>query len=102
VFAENEAELVYVLMYSGDGGVTWKNMRDNSPAEPGEIPWIVGVGADPAKTRTDQNVNADETWVWPTPAASFPEGTYLVRIESYRASESLHYSQHMEKIYVNR
>jgi hypothetical protein len=102
VFAENEAELVYVLMYSADGGATWKNMRDESPAEPGVIPWINGVGPDPAKTLTDQNVNADETWNWPTPAGSFPEGTYLVRIESYRASESLHYSQHMEKIYVNR
>ena len=39
---------------------------------------------------------------WSTPAAGFPEGSYLVRIDAYRSSESLHYSQHMEKIYVNR
>ena len=37
-----------------------------------------------------------------TPKARFPEGSYVIRIDAYRASESLHYSQHMEKIYVNR
>jgi hypothetical protein len=44
----------------------------------------------------------DETFTWATPAASFPEGTYLIRIEGYRTGESLHYAHHQEKIYVSR
>ena len=66
------------------------------------IPWIDGAGPDPAATLKDASNGADESWTWSTPKASFPEGSYLVRIESYRASESLHYSHHVEKIYVNR
>ncbi len=101
-FTQDDAELVYVLTYSSDGGKTWLNMMDDSVAELGQIPWIEGVGPDPAKTLVDQSNGADETWVWNTPAAKFPQGSYLVRIEGYRASESLHYCHHVEKIYVNR
>ena len=77
-------------------------MRDGSLATPGTMPWIEGVGPDPARVLRDVHPGANETWTWATPRATFPQGTYRVCVESYRASESLHYSQHVEKIYVNR
>jgi hypothetical protein len=101
-YTESDAGLVYVPLYSRDGGKTWRNMRDGSAAEPGRMPWTPGVGPDPARTLADVVAGGDESFVWATPAASFPEGSYLVRIEAYRASEALHYSQHVEKIYVER
>jgi hypothetical protein len=101
-FAEDESDLVYVPMVSLDGGRTWRSMMDGQPVQPGVVPWIEGVGPDPARTVTDQNVGADEVFTWDTPAADFPEGSYLIRVEGYRASESLHYAHHMEKIYVKR
>ncbi len=99
---EDEADLVYVLSYSPDGGRTWLNMLDDQPTELGVIPWIDGVGPDPARTLKDAAPGANESWTWSTPAARFPQGSYLIRIEGYRSSESLHYSHHVEKIYVNR
>ena len=39
---------------------------------------------------------------WSTPPGLFPKGSYLIRIEAFRMDEALHYTQHMEKIYVNR
>ncbi len=101
-FAEDEADLVYVLYYSRDNGKTWANLLTDEPAEPGVLPWVEGVGPDPARTRADQTPAGDEAWVWETPASRFPEGTYLLRVDAFRRSEALHYSQHMEKIYVNR
>jgi len=101
-FAEDEADLRYVLMYSTDNGDSWKHMLDDSRAEPGVLPRVKGVGPDPTKVLADANPGAEEIWNWPTPASSFPEGSYLIRIEGYRSSESLHYVQHMEKIYVKR
>jgi hypothetical protein len=77
-------------------------MLQGDPVEPGQIPWLPGTGPDPARTLTDQVPGGDESFTWNTPALTYPEGSYLVRIEAYRASESLHYSQHVEKIYVNR
>ena len=103
-----DARRIYAAVSAGgvyrsdDGGTTWKNMLDDLDAEPGVVPWIDGVGPDPAKTVIDQDDGGDEEWLWLTPKSKFPEGSYLIRIEGYRSSESLHYSQHMEKIYVNR
>ena len=65
-------------------------------------PTTAAAGSTCWTTRAPSPAGGDETWNWPTPPASFPEGSYLVRIEGYRASESLHYVQHMEKIYVKR
>jgi hypothetical protein len=100
-FAEDEAALVHVLLYSRDGGRTWLNVRNDAPETPGTMPWIEGTGPDPARTLDDAGVGS-ETYVWATPKASFPEGTYVLRIESYRRDETLHYAHHQEKIYVNR
>ena len=46
--------------------------------------------------------SGNETYVWATPAADFPQGVYVLRIEAYRASQPLHYAQHQEKIHVDR
>ncbi len=101
-FSESESDLVYVLMYSRDNGESWLNMLDDEEAIPGTVPWITGTGPDPAKTLQDLTPNDDETFTWNTPASSFPEGSYMIRVEAYRQTESLHYAQHMEKIFVNR
>jgi type II secretory pathway pseudopilin PulG len=100
-FAEAEADLVYVLLYSRDGGKTWLNIKTQEPATLGVLPWIAGVGPDPVRTVDDAGPG-DEVYTWNTPAATYPEGTYLVRIEAFRRNEALHYSNHQEKIYVNR
>jgi prepilin-type N-terminal cleavage/methylation domain-containing protein len=99
-FTENESDLVYVPLYSKDGGRTWLNMKNNTTAQLGKLPWVGGV-PDPALTINDGGAG-NETWTWPTPAGTFPEGSYIIRIEGYRKSEPQHYSQHQEKIYVNR
>ena len=101
-FTQSEADLTYVPMYSTNGGQNWVSMLDGQPVTPGEVPWIEGLGPDPAQTRQDSNSGGDETLTWPTPAGTFGQGSYLIRIEAFRNSEALHYTQHMEKIYVNR
>ena len=93
--------IAYVLLYSRDGGSTWLNMKDESAATPGVLPLNAALVADPAKTVADA-ATGDESWAWSTPKATFPEGTYVFRVESYRKSEPLHYAYHQEKIYVNR
>ena len=35
-------------------------------------------------------------------ARLFPEGSYLIRVECYRANKVLHFAQHMEKIFIDR
>lgn len=100
-FAEAESDLAYVLSYSPDGGTTWVNMKDGTAVTPGRLPLNAAGVADPAKTVSDA-ATGDETFTWNTPAASYPEGSYLIRIEAYRKTEVLHYAHHEEKIYVNR
>ncbi len=65
------------------------------------LPWKPGVGPDPLKTVPDAGIG-DQTYLWPTPRALYPEGTYLIRIDAFRRAEALHFAYHMEKIYVNR
>ena len=100
-FTEAESDLVYVLTYSKDGGRTWLNVKGDVPETPGTLPWIAGTGPDPARTINDA-ATGNESYVWATPAASFPEGSYLLHIEGFRKTEAQHYVAHQEKIYVNR
>ena len=106
-FTEDETTLVHVPMYSKDGGKNWLHMKDDSPATLGIMPWNSGTGSpDATKVVLDTNQGAggagDEIFTWVTPAANFPQASYLIRVETYRSGEQLHYSQHVEKIYVNR
>ena len=91
---ENETKLVYSLLYSMDNGQTWKHVIDDTAATPGRLPAV-------ALLLPDQGTGPEQ-YNWATPAASFPEGSYLLRIEVYRSLESLHYAHHTEKIYIDR
>jgi len=95
-FAEDEADLHYVLMYSPDNGRDWYHLSDGTPATPGRR------SLDPSVAFPDGNPGADETFEWPVPAATFPEGSYLIRVEVYRGSQELHYGYHTEKIFIER
>jgi len=96
-FAENEGNLSYVPMWSGDGGTTWISMIDNAtPVTPGTRP------TNPALLINDAAAGADEIFLWSTPAATFPRASYLVRVDSFRGANALHYSFHQERIYIDR
>jgi hypothetical protein len=96
-FAENEADLRYVPMWSNDNGATWFSMMDNTkPAVPGQRP------SDPAMVVGDAGVGMDETATWTTDAATFPRGSYLIRVDCYRGTNWLHYAYHQEKVYILR
>jgi len=92
--AEAESNLVYALLYSRDGGETWLNLLDDSQA-------TLGVRPPAALTLADQGTGP-EVFVWSTPKASMPGGSYLIRIEAFRNGEDLHYAHHTEKIYIER
>ena len=94
-YTQDEMELEYVLLYSLDGSKTWRYMQDDTPATPGVRP----TGSTYLVADTGQG---DESYVWPTPSTKFPEGSYLVRVETYRTSESMHYSFHQVKVYLQR
>ena len=91
---ENETRLRYSLLYSTDNGQTWKHVLNDSIATPGRLPAA-------ALLLVDQGTGPEQ-YDWPTPAAKFPEGSYLIRIEVFRSMESLHYAHHTEKIYIDR
>ncbi|MHC4473183.1 MAG: hypothetical protein ACYS99_19740, partial [Planctomycetota bacterium] len=94
-FAAAETELRYALLYSVDEGLSWKHMLDDSDATPGVPP--------PAELLLeDLNAGADEMYSWATPQASFPRGTYVLRIEAYRVGSRLHYSYHQERVFISR
>ena len=100
-FAEVETDLAYVLLLSRDGGRNWTNLKTGAVATPGTLPRLATGVIDPASIWLDGGTG-DEAWNWSTPAASYPEGSYFIRIECFRQAENLHYSFHQEKIYVNR
>lgn len=94
-FSETETDLEYVLMYSRDNGQTWLHIVDDSPASPGERPTS-------AMYLTPDQGTGQESINWVTTPSNFPEGSYVLRVEAYRANQSLHYSQHQVKIYITR
>ncbi|MBL9076814.1 MAG: prepilin-type N-terminal cleavage/methylation domain-containing protein [Planctomycetes bacterium] len=93
-YSEDELELEYVLMYSNDGGETWRFMQDDSPATPGTRPDSAYIVADAGA--------GGETYTWNVPAASFPQGSYLLRIDCYRQGAQVHYAFHKTKIFIQR
>ncbi len=94
-YTQNEDDLEYVLMYSPDNGATWLHMHDDSVANPGTKP------TDGAYLFPDAG-DGQESWDWDVDPGKFTEGSYLIRIDSYRQGELLHYAQHSEKIYIDR
>ena len=94
-FSESETELEYVIMYSDDGGGTWRYVQDRTVATPSIRP------TDPAYLVPDLSVG-DETFTWSVPASLFPQGSYVLRIDCFRHAASVHYSYHRTKIYIQR
>ena len=94
-YSQAESGIDYVLMYSRDGGKSYRYLSDDQLATPGIRP------QEPEHIRDDVALGP-EIWPWATPKASFAEGSYLLRIEAYREGESLHYSFHQTKIYIHR
>ena len=93
-FNEAESQLEYALMYSNDGGATWFHCQDDTVATPGTRP-------DSAYLEPDSSVGA-ETYNWSVPLATFPEGSYLLRIDCFRQGAQVHYSFHKTKIFIQR
>jgi hypothetical protein len=95
--------LRYVLLYSNDGGDTWYYMESDAGAP--RVEATLGrrpEGSEAVYLRPDIWSGADEFFTWAVPAALFPEGSYLIRTECYRDNKALHFSQHMEKIFIDR
>lgn len=93
-FAELESELEYSVMYSADNGTSWRHVLTDALATPGERPDASELIADVA--------TGDETVNWVTPSGTFPEGSYLIRVDCFRQNQALHFSQHMVKIFIER
>lgn len=94
-FNEDESLLEYVIMYSRDNGTTWLYVQDNTLATPGYHP------ENAAYLVPDLSIGA-ETFNWLTPAPTFPEGSYLLRIDCFRQGAQVHYAFHRTKIYIQR
>lgn len=79
----------YALLYSRDNGRTWLHMTDDSAATPGRRPEAAYL-----QTAT--------SFTLPTPAARFPKGNYVLRIEAYRDEVPLHYAYHQYRAFLKR
>ncbi|MGE3172658.1 MAG: hypothetical protein AB7O97_08520 [Planctomycetota bacterium] len=92
---ENETELEYVVTYSADGGVTWRYMRGNGVATPGERP------ANSALLVSDTGPGP-ERFTWTVPDDAFPQGSYYLRVDCFRRGAPIHFSYHMTKLFIQR
>ena len=94
-FVEDESLLEYAIMYSNDNGATWRFVQDDTLTTIGSRPddnsYLVGDAG-----------TGDETYTWTVPSATFPEGSYLLRIECYRQGAQVHYAWHQNKIFIQR
>ena len=87
-FAET-TPIFYTVLYSDDGGTTWKHVQDDSAATPGARP-----SSTYRQTSTSYSLS--------TSTSKFPKGSYLLRVESYRDDVELHHAYHQAKIYIKR
>ncbi|MGZ5472514.1 MAG: type IV pilus modification PilV family protein [Thermoanaerobaculia bacterium] len=90
---KEDSTVRYSLLYSRDNGRTWLRMKDDSEAEAGKRP-----AAEYLQTETSYQFN--------TPAAKFPKGNYVLRVEAYRDQGArelpLHYSFHQYRAFIKR
>jgi hypothetical protein len=101
-FSES-ATLTSYVMYSTDG-VAWKYIQNDAAATVGVRPIYRHSPATTADNTLESAValsGASTTWDI-TNATSFPEGTYIIRVETYRNAFPLHYSYHQFRIFINR
>lgn len=93
--SESESELEYVLTYSSDEGATWKHVRDDSAATPGERPTNAALLTSDAGTGL-------ETLNWSVPSAQFPHGSYQLRVDCFRRNAPIHFSYHKTRLFIQR
>jgi type II secretory pathway pseudopilin PulG len=92
-YAANFAEagvVQYQVMYSDDNGVTWKWCDSSIPGTP-------SLGR-----RTPAALITATSYLWSTPAGTFPMANYLIRVEAYRQNFTLHYSYHQFRAFIRR
>jgi hypothetical protein len=87
-FAET-APLLYYVMYSTDNGSTWVYAKTGAAAEVGQRGPLAA-----SQTTTSYRLS--------TPAADFPQGNYLLRVEAYRRDLPLHYATHQVRVFIRR
>jgi hypothetical protein len=90
--------LAFAVMYSSDNGATWRYMQDGSVAVPGERPSNAAL----LISATDIDAVHTYTYNWSTPSGSFPQGTYVIRVEAYRDDLPLHYAYHQYRAFLKR
>ena len=90
--------LKYAVLYSKTNGIPdasrniltgWFYAQDDTTAYPG------------VKPDTQHEVTAT-SYNWLTPAANFPEGNYLIRVEAYREGYPQHYAYHQFRAFIKR
>jgi type II secretory pathway pseudopilin PulG len=88
----------YAVLYSTTNGMPdasknietgWFYMSDDTTAYPGQKP------------DAQHEVTSTST-IWSTPAAKFPEGNYLIRVEAFREGYPQHYSYHQFRAFIKR
>lgn len=97
-YAANYAEtsdLSYAVMYSTDNGATWHYMQDSATA-------TLGARPTSASGHLISSALANPTYKWSVPASSFPQGTYILRVEAYRDALPQHYSYHQYRAFIRR
>ncbi|MDD5687167.1 MAG: prepilin-type N-terminal cleavage/methylation domain-containing protein [Elusimicrobia bacterium] len=82
--------LKYSLKYSNDKGSTWHYCDGDSDTTPGE------------KNSGHFVTTPPLTYTWNVPAADFPTGSYLIRVECYRETIDLHYSYNQLQLFIKR
>ena len=92
-YSESSA-LSYTTLYSADNGATWKFMQDNTAATPGVRPTNSAY--------LISSASATPSYSWSVPSGSFPQGTYLIRVEAYRDNLPLHYAYHQYAAFIRR
>ena len=96
----------YAVLYSPSNGnpdpknanpTGWFYISDNTPATLGVKPnaahWI---------SQAIAGATTSNSVTWSTPPATFPQGSYLIRVEGYREGWALHYSFHQYRAFFQR
>ena len=83
--------LQYQFTYSKDNGQTWF-YQDDTPS----------LGAGVRLPNGDSRILTTTNVTWNTPAAAFPQATYILRVEAYRTNLKLHYSFHQFRLFLWR
>jgi type II secretory pathway pseudopilin PulG len=98
-FGESDA-LTYQFMYSPDNGVSWK-CADGSAVDTVAYPLgtLHRTAGDPCVVPSPGT-----SLTLQTPAASFPMGNYVLRVEVYRSATNLqlHYAYHQFRAFIRR